>query len=387
MAKELAFVLINPYTIQKSRTGGVIGRVIMRTDLKLAAARMFGPSRELVEQYAAHLEAAEPGNPRVCGLLADYVRRSYAPDPETGRARRVMLLLFEGENAVEKIWKATGSATWHVVSGSTIRDTFGDYIEDPDGSVRYFEPAILVGPTLERCGATLRLWARHSESDGGIVEKAADVSHAAGVQQTLVLLKPDNFRFASLRPGSIIDVLSTSGLRIVGVKKHSMTVAQAMEFYGPVREALRSKFENIGWAKAVEVLSREFGFKVPEAAARDLCRALGAQFADSQFEHIIKFMTGFRPQECLPGQESVTIREECLALVYEGVDAVRVIRDIVGPTDPSKARPGSVRREFGSDIMVNAAHASDSTENAQREMAIIRVAEDTIRPLVEKYYG
>jgi len=69
------------------------------------------------------------------------------------------------------------------------------------------------------------------------------------------------------------------------------------------------------------------------------------------------------------------------------VDAVRKIRTLLGPTDPSKASPGSVRREFGSDIMVNAAHASDSPANAEREMRIIRVEEDTIAPWVEKFYG
>jgi nucleoside diphosphate kinase len=60
-------------------------------------------------------------------------------------------------------------------------------------------------------------------------------------------------------------------------------------------------------------------------------------------------------------------------VVYEGIDAVRKIRDLLGATDPSKARPGSVRREFGTSIMVNAAHASDSVENARREMKIIEV--------------
>ncbi len=50
--------------------------------------------------------------------------------------------------------------------------------------------------------------------------------------------------------------------------------------------------------------------------------------------------------------------------VYQGVDAVRKIREVLGPTDPSKAPPGTIRREFGSTIMVNAAHASDSPENA-----------------------
>ena len=56
-------------------------------------------------------------------------------------------------------------------------------------------------------------------------------------------------------------------------------------------------------------------------------------------------------------------------------------------TNPSKAEPGSGRREFGRDIMVNAAHASDSPENAEREMKIVRVDQDVVTPLVEKYCG
>ena len=79
--------------------------------------------------------------------------------------------------------------------------------------------------------------------------------------------------------------------------------------------------------------------------------------------------------------------EKCIALVYEGVEAVRKIRDVLGPTDPSKAPPGSIRREFGQTIMVNAAHASDSEENAQRELAIIRVGENNFRKVVEEFYG
>jgi nucleoside diphosphate kinase len=79
--------------------------------------------------------------------------------------------------------------------------------------------------------------------------------------------------------------------------------------------------------------------------------------------------------------------EKCIALVYEGVEAVRKIRDVLGPTDPSKAPPGSIRREFGQTIMVNAAHASDSEENAQRELGIIRVGENNFRKVVEEICG
>ncbi|TAK96564.1 MAG: nucleoside-diphosphate kinase, partial [Verrucomicrobia bacterium] len=60
---------------------------------------------------------------------------------------------------------------------------------------------------------------------------------------------------------------------------------------------------------------------------------------------------------------------------------------VLGPTDPSKAPPGSIRREFGSNIMVNAAHASDAPENAQREMAIVKVGENGFKRVVEDFCG
>jgi nucleoside diphosphate kinase len=68
------------------------------------------------------------------------------------------------------------------------------------------------------------------------------------------------------------------------------------------------------------------------------------------------------------------------------VDAVSKIRDVLGPTDPAKAPPGSIRKEFGQTIMVNAAHASDSVENAKREMGIVRVEENNFKPLIENFY-
>ena len=47
MAVELSYVLLTPYSIRKSRTGGIVARLISRTGLELVAARMFAPSREL----------------------------------------------------------------------------------------------------------------------------------------------------------------------------------------------------------------------------------------------------------------------------------------------------------------------------------------------------
>jgi hypothetical protein len=100
----------------------------------------------------------------------------------------------------------------------------------------------------------------------------------------------------------------------------------------------------------------------------------------------VEFMTGYRPEDCEPADKATLGREHEVALIYRGPNAVNVIRDILGPTDPAKAPLGTVRKEFGTDIMVNATHASDSTRNAARETKILDVAEDTISPLVRKYY-
>ncbi|NQU41325.1 MAG: nucleoside-diphosphate kinase [Lentisphaerae bacterium] len=387
MPKELAYMLINPYTISKSRTGGVISRVIGRSDLNFVAARMYGPSQALVQEYADIIRSKDHGSSTASDLIADYVLKSYAPDAQTGRPKRVMLLLFEGEDAISKIWELTGHATVKDGSGRSIRDTYGDYIVDDKGEVSYFEPAVLVAPSQRRAMASLQLWARYAASDGGIIHHAGDVPLGDDVESTLVMLKPDNFQVPSSRAGSIVDILSTSGLRIVGVKKFSMTVAQASEFYGPVVEALTSKFKAIGGERLNHAIVQEFGFALPPDVLDDVCQRLGPLFAHSQFDEIVQFMTGFRPHEVLEEQQPFAGKERCLALVYEGRNAVQKIRDILGPTDPSKAKPGSVRREFGSNIMVNAAHASDSPENAQREMAIIKADEDTIRLVVEAFYG
>jgi nucleoside diphosphate kinase len=386
MARELAFVLINPYTIAKSRTGGVIARYTGRTDLNFVAARMFGPSEQLVREYAALIREADKPVAGATDLIPKYVLESYSPIAATGKRRRVMMLLFEGEDAIRKIWEVTGSATLKEGSGQTVRDTYGDYIVNGQGEVRHFEPAVLVAPNKQRAAATLTLWAKYSARDGGLLDRAIDVPEGDGIQKTLVMLKPDSFRTRSYRPGSIIDVLSTSGLRIIAVKKFSMTVAQAEEFYGPVREALRNKFREIGSARAAAALSREFGFSVPMECMDTICTQLGPLFADAQFESIVKFMTGFKPSDCSPEEKTVRGKEECLALVYDGADAVSKIRGILGATDPSKASPGSVRHEFGSDVMVNSAHASDSPESVERELRIIRVGEDTIKPWVDRYY-
>ncbi len=57
-----------------------------------------------------------------------------------------------------------------------------------------------------------------------------------------------------------------------------------------------------------------------------------------------------------------------IAAVFEGKNAVEIARKTMGATDPKKAEPGTIRKDFGLDIQRNSVHGSDSPENAEIEI-------------------
>ncbi len=353
-AEELSYVILTPYSMRKSRTGGIISRLISRTALEVVAARMFAPSDELVRRHAETIVTeTDPRHRATQELIREYVLKNFT-GMVNGQRARVMMLVFRGPDAIEKIKHVVGHIEHERTSGETIRDTFGDYITDDAGKVTYFEPGVISSFNPKKVEADLKLWAQFSDSDGGILDRVISFLPGANVEKTLVLIKPDNFKFPNVRPGGVIEVFSRTGLYIVGFKVHRMSVAQAEEFYGPVLPVLEDK--------------------------------LGAEKGRNAWEDVVAFMSGGRPSAVRGDERNAPGSEKCIAIVYQGVDAVKKIREVLGPTDPSKAPPGSIRKEFGQSIMINAAHASDSAENAEREMKIVQADENNFKPLIESFY-
>ena len=58
------------------------------------------------------------------------------------------------------------------------------------------------------------------------------------------------------------------------------------------------------------------------------------------------------------------------AMIVEGPSAVRVVRGMLGATNPLDAAPGTVRGDFGLDVKRNVVHSADSLASAERELAI-----------------
>ncbi|MGN6132858.1 MAG: nucleoside-diphosphate kinase [Aureliella sp.] len=77
-----------------------------------------------------------------------------------------------------------------------------------------------------------------------------------------------------------------------------------------------------------------------------------------------------------PSLEAFITSAPIVALAVEGLDVVRVIREMLGATNGLKAAPGTIRGDFSSSRQMNLVHASDSPESAQRELDLYFRAED-----------
>jgi nucleoside-diphosphate kinase len=129
------------------------------------------------------------------------------------------------------------------------------------------------------------------------------------VERTLVLLKPDALQRGLV--GRIIARLEDRGLKLVGMKLMRMDM--------------------------------------------DLARAHYAAHVEKPFfAGLAAFMTS-RP---------------IIAMAVEGKNAVQLVRQATGATDPQKAGAGTIRGDFGMDIGRNLVHGADSPEAAERELAI-----------------
>ena len=68
-------------------------------------------------------------------------------------------------------------------------------------------------PNYEEAQMKLKLWAKYSDSDGGVLNDTIQYGPEEKPQRTLVLIKPDNFRFPNARPGGVIDLFSRTTVR------------------------------------------------------------------------------------------------------------------------------------------------------------------------------
>lgn len=139
----------------------------------------------------------------------------------------------------------------------------------------------------------------------------------ANVERTLFLVKPDAMQRGLA--GEIIGRLERRGLKMVGMKLLRVT---------------------------------------RELAERHYAEHVGKPF----FPGLVEFITS----------------APVIAIAWEGVDAIRVVRATIGATNPVEAVPGTVRADFGIDKGRNLVHASDGPESAARELELFFAPEELV---------
>ena len=126
------------------------------------------------------------------------------------------------------------------------------------------------------------------------------------LEKTLVILKPSAVERGLI--GEILSRLERKGLRIIELKMLTFTREKAEMLY-------------------------------EEHEGKDF------------YEELVEYMAGKR----------------VVAAVLEGEDAISVVRNLVGATDPKEAAPGTIRGDFGISLPDNLIHACDSPEKFERE--------------------
>jgi nucleoside-diphosphate kinase len=128
------------------------------------------------------------------------------------------------------------------------------------------------------------------------------------IERTFSILKPDATR--RNLTGAVNALIEAAGLRIVAQKRVLMTRAQAETFYAVHKE-------------------RPF------------------------FQELVETMTA----------------GPVVVQVLEGDEAIKKYRDVLGATDPAKAAPGTIRKEYALSVGENSAHGSDGPQTAAVEIA------------------
>jgi nucleoside diphosphate kinase len=166
-------------------------------------------------------------------------------------------------------------------------------------------------------------------------------------------------------------MFAKTGLRIVGARMIRMSAAQGEKFYGFMRDMFRRKHKDLIAEKIREGIEGLFGFHITDQDYKAMAAVIAEINAEYEFSQIVKYMTGLNPLTVLPVERDKPGKHQALALLYRGLSAVGKIRDRLGVTDPSKAAEGTIRSDFGQNILQNAAHASDSVQRAIYERKIV----------------
>ena len=145
MAVEQSLVLIKPDGLVKSLTGDVLSK-LSETDLKIVGSKIVQVTRELAEEHYQHLREEAFFDELIKYIMGEY------------HTKRVLALVYHGEDAIKKIRKIVGSTNPEKAEPTTIRGKYGRIT-----SAGVFENVVHASENPKEAEREIKLWFRPDE--------------------------------------------------------------------------------------------------------------------------------------------------------------------------------------------------------------------------------
>ncbi|WWC65737.1 nucleoside diphosphate kinase [Kwoniella dejecticola CBS 10117] len=94
------------------------------------------------------------------------------------------------------------------------------------------------------------------------------------------------------------------------------------------------------------------------------------KLASPSKEHLEKHYADLSDKKFFPGLIKYMLSGPVVCMVWEGLDAVKTGRTMLGATNPLASAPGTIRGDYALQVGMNVCHGSDSVENGQKEIAL-----------------
>ncbi len=145
MAVEQSLILIKPDGIVKSLTGNIISK-LSETELKIVGAKIVEVTRELAEEHYQHLKEEKFFDELISYIMGEY------------HTKRVLALVYEGDNAIEKVRRIAGETNPEKADPISIRGKYGRIT-----TTGVFENVVHSSDSNENAEREIKLWFRPHE--------------------------------------------------------------------------------------------------------------------------------------------------------------------------------------------------------------------------------
>jgi nucleoside-diphosphate kinase len=309
MAIERTLLNIYLPALERSITGDILSMIRfmpeLNTQLKIIGVDVYALTPKLARELCKTLPRKLRGEDKeIQNRFKEMLTSEKNYDFKKYKYKRVFNIVIEGEDAVANVNKIVGDV--RIRNGISIMGRYGFCKQSTMGEVLYVEFPVSAPSSVQEAEAQIDLlWNRYKFLGGPLKDGFVYTEDQKDlVDYSIVIIKPNVFNNPhDPRVGDVINAISRAGMYIIGAKVLNFTRNQAEEFYSHHKD-------------------KEF------------------------FNELVEFMSG----------------KECLALLYEGVNAIQEIR---------KAAMYVIREAYADSKTENTVHTTENKEDFEREYRII----------------